>query len=135
MAPLGKLGNYKNFGLLLMRAGLGVMMITHGYPKLMGGPDLWTKIGSAMGNLGVHFAPMFWGLMAGLAESIGGLLVVLGLFTRTACIFLLITLIVAVLQHFSKGDGLNGAAHAIETGFAFLGLLFLGAGKYSVDKK
>jgi len=135
MAILGKLGNYKNTGLLFMRVGLGVMMMIHGYPKIMGGPDLWTKIGGAIGNVGIHFAPMFWGFMATITEAVGGLLIVLGFFTRPVCIFLLINLTVAALQHFSKGDGINGASHAIELCFAFLGLLFLGAGKYSIDKK
>lgn len=135
MAALDRLGNYRNTGLLLMRVGLGIMMMVHGYPKLMGGPELWTKLGHATGNVGIHFAPMFWGLMAALTEAVGGLLIVLGFFTRPVCLFLMINLTVAALQHFSKGEGINGAAHAIETGLAFLGLLFLGPGRYSIDKK
>ncbi|XZF14752.1 DoxX family protein [Chitinophagaceae bacterium MMS25-I14] len=135
MAIFSKLGNYKNTGLLLMRAGLGIMMMIHGYPKLMGGPDLWGKVGSAMGDAGIHFAPVFWGFMAAAAETICGLLAVLGLFFRPACLFIMFTLTIAALHHFSAGEGLSGAAHAIETGIAFTGLLFLGPGKYSVDKK
>jgi putative oxidoreductase len=135
MAMFDKLGNYRNTGLLLMRVGLGIMMMIHGYPKLMGGPDGWTKLGGAMGNVGIHFAPMFWGFMAAATEAVGGLLIVLGLFTRPVCILMIINLAVAALHHFSKGDGIDGAAHAIETGIAFLGLLFLGPGRYSIDKK
>lgn len=32
-----KLGKYSDVGLLVMRIGVGAMMIVHGYPKLMGG--------------------------------------------------------------------------------------------------
>jgi len=135
MAVFEKLGNYKSTGLLLMRVGLGAMMIFHGYPKLIGGPGMWTKIGASMGEVGIHFAPTFWGFMAGFAEGVGGLLVVLGLFFRPACFMILFTLAIATHHHFIAGDGLSGASHAIETGIAFLGMFILGPGKYSVDKK
>ena len=135
MAMFEKLGNYKETGLLLMRLGLGFMLITHGLPKLTAGPDTWGKLGSSMGNWGIHFAPIFWGFMAAAAEGIGGVLIMLGLFFRAACLFIIITMAVAATHHFSAGDGLNGAGHAMEIGFAFLGLLFIGPGKYSVDKK
>jgi uncharacterized membrane protein YphA (DoxX/SURF4 family) len=38
MAFLNQLGKYKNFGLLILRVGLGVMFIYHGLQKLLGGP-------------------------------------------------------------------------------------------------
>ena len=134
MAIFGKLGRYSNTGLLIMRIGLGAMMITHGYPKLMGGMETWTKIGGSMGNLGVTAYPTFWGFMAAFAESICGLFVVLGLFFRPACLLIMFTMIVAAMYHFKAGDGLDGAGHAVELAFAFFGLMFVGPGKYSVDK-
>lgn len=39
MALLASLGKYRNTGLLIIRIGLGVMMMLHGYPKLLGGPE------------------------------------------------------------------------------------------------
>jgi putative oxidoreductase len=134
MAILSGFSKYSNFGLLLMRLGLGVMMVLHGYPKLIGGPDKWAKIGGAMGNLGVHAYPTFWGFMAAATESLGGVLLILGLAFRPACLLLLFTMVVAAISHFYRGDDIMGASHAIELGFAFLGLLFVGPGKYSVDK-
>lgn len=135
MAIMSKLGDYKNTGLLLLRIGLGAMMIMHGYPKLLGGPDMWKQIGGSMANIGVHFAPTFWGFMAGAAEGIGGLLFLLGLWFRPACLFLLFTMFMAAMHHFKAGDGLGQASHAIELAFVFLGMLFVGPGKYSMDKK
>jgi len=135
MAIFSILNKYNNVGLLLMRIGLGVMMIVHGLPKLMGGIDKWEKVGSAMSHVGISFYPAAWGLSAALAESVGGVLIFLGLAFRPACIFLLFTMIIAAAMHLASGDGLLGASHPIELGFVFLGLLFVGPGKYSVDKK
>ena len=135
MAIFSALGRYTNLGLLLMRAGLGVMMIAHGYPKLIGGPERWSKVGKAMEYIGVDAYPAFWGFMAGVSESLGGVLLILGLAFRPACLFLLCTMIMAAVNHFGKGDELLKASHAIELAFVFLGLFFLGPGRYSVDRK
>jgi putative oxidoreductase len=135
MAYLSKISNYKDLGLLIGRIGLGGMMIFHGVPKLLGGISTWEKVGEAIQNFGITFLPAFWGLMAGVSEGIGGILIVLGLIFRPAAILIIITLIVAATNSFSSGDGWLGAAHAIETGLAFFLLLFVGPGKYSLDKK
>ncbi len=135
MAIFENLGKYKNLGLLLIRIGLGIMFIYHGVPKLAGGPELWEKLGGAMKGIGINFAPAFWGFMAAATETFGGLLLIIGLAFRLVCILLVINLIIAALMHLSKGDGLQGAAHAIEDAIMFLGLLFIGPGIYSVDKK
>lgn len=135
MPILSNLVNYKNTGLLIFRIGLGIMMITHGLPKLMGGPDFWEKVGGAMNNIGINFYPVFWGLMAALTETFGGFLLVLGLAFRPACILLAFTMCMASINHFASGDGLGGASHAMELGFVFLGLIFIGPGRYSIDKK
>ena len=134
MAILGKLGRYSDVGLLLMRAGLGVMMMTHGYPKIAGGAEAWAKVGQAMGNLGVHSYYTFWGAMAAGTECIGGLLIVLGLFFRPVSILMMFTMFVASMHHIKAGDSLGDASHAIELCFVFLGLIFVGPGRYSVDK-
>jgi putative oxidoreductase len=135
MALFGKLGNYKNFGLLIIRVGLGVMFIYHGYPKLGGGVKAWEGLGSATKYIGIHFWPAVWGLLSAVVETFGGFLLIIGLAFRPVCLLLLINLVVAAMSHFGKGDGLDDAAHAIEDAVMFAGLLFLGPGKYSADKK
>jgi putative oxidoreductase len=134
MAIFGKLGHYSSTGLLIMRIGLGAMMITHGYPKLMDGEKTWHDVGEAMSNVGVHSYYTFWGFMAAFSESICALFVILGLWFRPACLLIMFTMIVAAAHHINAGDGLKGAGHAIELAFAFCGLLFVGPGKLSVDK-
>lgn len=135
MAVLDSLGKYRNTGLLVLRVGLGVMMMTHGLPKLAGGPAGWEGLGGSMKVVGIDFLPVFWGFMGATAEAIGGLFLILGLFFRPVNIMLLCTMIIAALVHFAKGDGLSGASHAIELAIVFFGLIFIGPGAYSVDKK
>jgi putative oxidoreductase len=134
MALFSNLGNYKNFGLLIIRIGLGIMFIYHGLPKLLGGPDKWEHLGTATGSVGVHFLPMLWGLLSAITETFGGFLVVVGLTFRPVCLLLVIELIVAAVFTFHQ-SGLGDATHAIEDAVTFAGLLFIGPGKYSVDKK
>ncbi|GGE58609.1 DoxX family protein [Agrobacterium tumefaciens] len=135
MAIFDSLGKYRNTGLLIMRIGIGIMFIVHGFPKLAGGPAGWAELGGSMKVVGVNFLPVFWGFMAAVAETFGGFLLIVGLFFRPACIALVFTMIIAALVHFGKGDGLGGASHAIELGIVFFSLIFIGPGKYSVDKK
>lgn len=135
MAYLSSLNKYRDFGILIIRVGIGAMFIYHGYPKLMGGPAGWAGLGASTKYIGITFLPVMWGFLAAITETLGGLLLILGLAFRPVCLLLLINMIVAVASHFGKGDGMMGAAHAIESAIIFAGLFFTGPGKYSVDKK
>lgn len=124
----------KDFGLLILRIGIGLAFIfIHGWGKIFGGTELWTKIGGAMSNLGITFAPVFWGFMAAVSEFGGGIFLVLGLFTRTASSFMAFTMIVAMTQHLVKLDSWGRVFYPIEMLAVFLALMFLGAGKFSMD--
>ncbi len=127
------LDKYRDIGLLILRVGIGITFMIHGLPKLTGGPEKWVMLGGTMKALGVDFAPMAWGFMAAFSEFAGGLLLVLGFFTRPACFFLLATMIVAASMHISKGDPFVKYSHAMEAGILFLSLILIGPGKYSLD--
>ncbi|HEX8504682.1 MAG TPA: DoxX family protein [Hymenobacter sp.] len=124
-----------DLGLLVLRVGLGVMFMVHGFPKLAGGPTAWAGVGGVMAQVGLGFAPAFWGFLAAVAEFGGGLLLAVGLWFRLACLGLLITMIMATVMHVSKGDGFSGYSHALESAFVFLGLLFAGPGRLSFDER
>jgi len=128
------LGKHREFGLLALRLGIGGMFLLHGWPKLIGGPERWEKLGMAMQYAGVSVTPTLWGLAAALSEFGGGLCLILGLFFRPACLMLAITMGVAANMHLGKGEGLMAASHAIELGILFFCLLFIGPGRYSVDR-
>ncbi len=130
------LDKYRDAGLLILRVGIGFMFMLHGWPKITGGPMFWEKLGMATGSVGIHFAPTFFGFMAALAEFGGGILLMLGLCSRLACILLFINMFVASAMHITKGDGvITVASHAIEAAILFLSLIFIGPGQYSLDDK
>jgi putative oxidoreductase len=134
MAIFSSLSKHHHTGLLILRIGIGVMMILHGYPKLLGGTEKWAGLGKSMSVFGMHDFPTFWGFMAAFAETIGGLLFLVGFLFRPAVFMLLITMIVATMRHIKGGDGIMGASHAIELAILFLSMFIIGPGKYSIDK-
>ncbi len=122
---------YQDLGLLLLRAGLGVMFIIfHGGPKLAGGPDQWEGIGA---RAGFESLPVLWGFLAAFAESFGAFFLLIGLFTRFALLFLIATMVMAATYHLGNNDGWSGASRAIEMGIVFVGLFFVGPGRFSLD--
>lgn len=128
------LNKYSDAGTLFLRIGIGFAFIfVHGWGKIFGGPELWAKLGGSMANLGITFAPTFWGFMAAAAEFGGGILILFGLFTRPAAAFMAFTMLVAFIQHTSKLDPWNRVIYPMEMFAVFMALLFIGAGKYSID--
>jgi putative oxidoreductase len=123
----------RDVGLLLLRVGLGGMFVVmHGWPKISGGTHKWAELGAAMGNLGITFAPAFWGFMSAFSEFVGGVCIALGLFFRPVCVLLVINLIVAALAHY---HGLPGMiSYPIELGIVALGLLFIGPGNLALGR-
>ena len=132
---MGASERYRDFGLLVLRVGMGVMFIFHGWPLLSGGPAIWEKIGAATVYVGIKAFPIFWGFMAAFAQFFGGIALILGLFFRPACLLLVITMAVAATMHIGRGEGLKVASQAIEDGVVFLGLFFIGPGTYGFGKK
>jgi len=126
---------YPDLGLLILRVGIGAMFMVHGYPKISGGPEKWTQLGSVMGMFGIKMVPQFWGFLASLAEFGGGFCLILGVLFRPACFLMLGAMAVAASMHLGQGDGLSVASHAIEAGIVFLSLLVIGPGKYALGKK
>lgn len=128
------LDRFRNFGLLLLRIGIGGMYIViHGGRKLAGGPELWENVGGAMSNFGIDFLPMMWGFAAGAIELIGGILIVLGLLFRPAVLMILSVMIVA-----AQAELLNPAGTPfwpIEMGIVMIGLFFIGPGSFAVDER
>jgi putative oxidoreductase len=84
-----------------------------------------------MEHFGIGFGHTFFGFMAAFSESIGGLLIALGLFFRPVCVLLCITMVVASGNHIATGRG--SPAHSLKNAAFFLGFLLIGPGKYSLD--
>ena len=124
---------------LVLRIGLGIMFFAHGLQMALGklgGPGVngFSKMLSGLG-----FAPaQLWSYIACYTVLIGGLFLILGVFTRISAIILMIFMIVAVLKvHLSKGFFLANGGY--EYNFiilcALIALLALGTGKYGITRK
>ena len=125
-----------DIGLLVMRVGLGLLMaIAHGWGKLTGGPEVWTRLGGAMESFGVPetlYLP--FGFMAMVAEFFGGILLALGLTSRVCAFLLLNTMIVATVMKATSGaDFQMETSRPLELAVLFLGLLIAGPGRLSID--
>jgi putative oxidoreductase len=126
---------FNDAGLLILRIGIGLIFIGHGAPKILGGPELWEKLGMAMGNLGINFMPVFWGFMAACSEFFGALFIILGLLFRPASFFMAFTMIVATTMHLTSGDPYSVAAHPMKALVVFISFIIMGPGKYALDEK
>ena len=131
--------NYVNFGLLVYRLALVISMFYHGYLKYLSGAEGLYKVGSMLaplgvpgGYLGVPGGYEILGTMASCAEMIGGILIVLGLFTRIGSLMLIGTL--AMATTLSINGSFFSWDYPSQMGFGALMLFFAGAGRYSLDK-
>ena len=124
---------------LILRVGLGIMFVSHGLQKafgMFGG----TGIGGFSEMLsGMGFKPaLFWAYLAAYAELVGGLFLILGIFTRGASFLLLVLIIVAAIKvHLSKGFFLSGGGfeYTFIIACICLALIIMGGGKYSLFNK
>jgi putative oxidoreductase len=116
-------------GLLALRVSLGIVFFTHGYPKL-------AHFGTGMQGFFVeHGLPVYFVYIAGTLEVFGGILLVLGLFTRAAALLLALEMAVAIWKVHSGGGYL--AVHIYEFPLALAAACFalatIGAGMISLD--
>ena len=120
-------------GLTVLRVGIGILFIGHGFPKLIGGASKWLWLGQQMGNLGITFAPLFWGFCAAFSECVGGICLVPGLGTRVASCFMAFTMFVAVIHHIAKGDSYGYISFPLSQMIIFIALVIAGGGRFSLD--
>lgn len=115
--------------LLVMRLVLATVMIAHGSQKVFGGMPRFQTIVTGIGF------PAWMAYLSAAAEFGGGILVLLGLWTRPAALAITIDLVVAIAKVHAK-VGLRGPM-----GFEFplsvvtiaFALIFFGSGPISLD--
>lgn len=121
-----------NIGTLLLRLGFGlVMLLDHGLPKLQHFSELQQKFGDPIG-----LGPTVSLSLVLFAEFFCSAFVILGLFTRLACIPLIIAMGVAFFKvhKLMYVSGPGSGQIALLFLLAFTALLFTGPGKISVDR-
>jgi putative oxidoreductase len=116
-----------NFAILLLRVAFGILIMGHGYDKLI---HFGERHNSFMNLLGIGSSATL--ALAIFAELFCGLFVVIGLFTRFSVIPIIILLLIAVIKaHHNAVFGEAQPAALFLTGFIVL--LFVGPGRVSVD--
>jgi putative oxidoreductase len=126
----GTHSNRGDWGILILRFFFGLTMaLSHGMDKTPPSEGFIVAVAS----MGFPFASFFaW--LAALSESIGGLLIAIGLFTRPAAFFLLQTMLVAALiKH--GGDPFKKMEMALLFASFSLSILLIGAGRWSLDAR
>lgn len=113
-------------GLLLIRIATGLVFLMHG----------WSKIGNLSGVEGMMVSfgfPAGVGIFIAWLEVIGGLALILGIFTRAFAKLFFIEMVVAIILT-SMGKGFVYRAHELEIVLALLslGILLTGSERYSL---
>ncbi len=124
------LNTLQPLGLLVLRASLGLIFFSHGYPKL-------AYSGAGMQSFFIqHGLPGYFVYISGVLEVFGAILLVLGLFTRAAALLLAVEMGVAIWRVHSTGSYL--AVHNYEFPLVMLAgsfaLATVGAGSFSLDR-
>lgn len=123
---------------LALRLPAGIIFAAHGAQKLFGWFGGYGLEGTGQWMASIGLTPGYlMALLAGGAEFIGGLALILGLFVRPSAVVLAFTMLVAIVKvHLDKG--LFMANNGYEFGLALLAisvaLVFSGAGRASVDR-
>ncbi len=115
-----------SIGLLILRVGVALLMMTHGFAKL-----------SNFSAMSAMFDPIGLGGAFSLslvifAEVLCSIALLVGLFTRAAMIPLIINFLVAVFVAHGS-DPLAVKEPAIFYLVTYIAILFTGPGKYSID--
>lgn len=127
MAAFDNLSRYRPYALAALRIIAALLFIEHGTQKLFGFPASQME-----GSLPTLM------LVAALLELVGGILVLIGLFTRPVAFILSGQMAVAYFMAHAPSSffpALNGGDAAILFCFVFLYLVFAGPGAFSVDER
>jgi putative oxidoreductase len=141
-----KAEKYTDIGLLVLRVGLGTVLLYYGLQKAFGafgGSGFQAQLQLWETTRGI---PKWLGSMAIIAEFAGSMGVIFGLFTRVAAFGMMCTMATAVFFGFSRPgsfSALTSGDRAIPAmtlfplalAFAAAALIFTGAGAFSLDAK
>jgi putative oxidoreductase len=115
--------------LLLLRCGLALVFGFHGYPKLFGKTAVFV---AAFERLGL---PAYFVYIAGITEVFGGLMLMLGLWTRVAALLLVFDM-AAAMWKYNFNEGIYAVREyelPLVLGLAALAVATTGAGLFSLD--
>ncbi|HEY4781329.1 MAG TPA: DoxX family protein [Chthoniobacterales bacterium] len=115
--------------LFFVRLTLGAIMVSHGYHKVFGGLHHHAQFVASLG------LPAWTAYLSAFTEFFGGLLVLVGLFTRAAAFAICINLGVAIAKvHLHNGlSGNGGFEFPLAVATLAFALIFFGGGAIAMD--
>jgi putative oxidoreductase len=118
----------------LIRVTAGAILFTHGWPKLMAGVNAFAA--GSLAKRGIEPAlPLAYIVV--FLETVGAILIILGLFTRVIASLLVVEFLVIIWVHIPNGYAWNarGYEYPLFWGLIFLAMVLRGGGPYSLDRK
>jgi putative oxidoreductase len=129
----GLYGRLVEFHWPLIRVTAGVILLTHGWPKLMAGAQVVAA--NTLAKRGIEPALAFaYALM--FIETIGAVCIALGLLTRPFAVAALVEFGVIIYHHFPNGYAWidRGYEYPLFWGLILLAIALRGGGPYSLDR-
>ena len=125
------LDRFQSFGALVLRLVLGIIMVRHGYDKIIPSGALYSF---AHMVTRMHL-PLWLGYVAAFSEFFGGILLILGLLTRVAALLTAADMGVAIIKIHLHGGiiGPNSFAFPLALFAIALMLVFTGCGLLGLD--
>ena len=118
-----------HLGLLILRLGFSLGLMTHGYGKFLNVINRNFKFSDP---IGIGISPSL--ILASFGEFIAPIFIIIGWKTRLFSIFPVFTMLVAfTIVH--DGDPFSRKEKSLMYLIAFIVIYFIGPGKYSVDKE
>jgi len=121
------------FGIFLLRVTVGIILFVAGAGKALGwfgGIGMQTTLKYFKDDSGIS---AFWAYVSTYAEFIGGLMLIVGLFTRLSAFALTINMLVAVIILGTKNFFMGGGAYPFTLMIGCLMILLAGPMQISID--
>ncbi|MBP7005713.1 DoxX family protein [Patescibacteria group bacterium] len=116
----------QNIGLFLLRVSMAIIFIYSGYHKLFGDMPAFTGMVAGLG----FPAPAFFAWAAALSEFVGGIALLLGVFTRVFSALLVVVMAISIYA--TEASGFMGMTPAIALLGSSLAVFFTGSGSWSL---
>jgi putative oxidoreductase len=113
----------------VVRVAAGLMILPHGWPKLLRGPE---AVIANFAHQGFRPAWLVGGLIL-FNETLGGLFVAAGFLTRLCAASIAIEM--AVIAWGFEAQGYSRMEHVLMWGFIMFAITLGGGGPYSIDRK
>jgi putative oxidoreductase len=119
---------------LIIRVAVGWNLVVHGWGKIMIGPTAGFL--KAYADLG-YTPPQFWFWTATAVEFIGGIALILGLFTRFFAAVAAIEMLLIFFAYWHNGFAWlkTGYEYVLLWGLVSFAIALRGGGPYSLDRK